>query len=195
MAVSDEKREQFEAFFMIAHPLRVNVIPQDSNVVPDETAFKAIMPQAFRLAGQFSESDTTLLRSLDKLGDKADVLVAYLQAQAQKLDWMLSYILEQQDNPAYRHVTHKFGGGGMIVKRDTPMQEGDIAQLKLFVPTEQSAIFCYGEVIACEAVEDEYHIAFLFAQIRESDQELLVRASLHLQTKQLRARNQSSTSS
>ena len=194
MTVSADKKQQFEAFYMIAHPLSVNVIPQTSTEMPDETEFEALMPHAFRLAGQFASADTTLLRSLRQLGDQAEILVEYLQAQAQKMDWMLSYILEQQDDPAFRHVTQKFGGGGMVVKHPTAMDEGAIAQLKLFVPTEHSAIFCFGEVIACEAVEDEYHIAFLFSRIRESDQELLVRASLHLQTQQLRARNKTSTS-
>jgi len=194
MTVSADKQEQFDAFFMIAHPLSVNVIPQDAPL-PDENEFEALMPHAFKLAGQFSSADTALLRSLKQLGDQADVLVEYFQAQAQKLDWMLSYILEQQDDPKFRHTTTKFGGAGMVVKHQEKMQEGDIAQLKLFVPTENSAIFCYGEVIACEQVEDEYHIAFLFSRIRESDQELLVRASLHLQTQQLRARNQSTSTS
>ncbi|MFC3095855.1 PilZ domain-containing protein [Alteromonas sediminis] len=194
MSVSADKQEQFDAFFMIAHPLSVNVIPQDT-ALPDSDEFEALMPHAFKLAGQFSSADTSLLRSLKNLGDQADVLVEYFQAQAQKLDWMLSYILEQQDDPKYRHSTIKFGGAGMVVKLSRPMTVGDVAQLKLFVPTEHSAIFCYGEVIACEQVEDAYHTSFLFSRIRESDQELLVRASLHLQTQQLRARNQSTSTS
>ena len=195
MTSNEDKRSQFEQFFMIKHPLSVNVIPLLDAHLPSDTEFEALIPHAFKLAGQFSSADTSLLRSLNQLGDQAEVLVEYLQAQAQKLDWMLSYILEQQDDPACRHSVIKFGGAGMVVGMPTALDEGQIAQIKLFVPTEHSAIFCYGEVIACEAVEDEYHIAFLFSRIRESDQELLVRASLHLQTQLLRAKNQSPTSS
>ena len=65
---------------------------------------------------------------------------------------------------------------------------GAKAELKLFLDAEAAAIFCYGEVITCEQVEDSYHIAFIFNTIREQDQELLVRASLHIQTQQLRKR-------
>lgn len=195
MAVSTEKTEQFNAFFMIAHPLNVNIIAAPTATLPEYAEFEAIMPHAFKLAGQFAMTDTRLLRDLQQFGEMADTLAEYLRVQAQKMDWMLSYILEQQDDPTYRHVTDKFGGAGMQVKMKEPLVEGSIHQIKLFIPTEHSAIFCYAEVIACEAVEDEYHVSFLYSRIRESDQELLVRATLHIQTQQLRARNKSSTES
>lgn len=74
------------------------------------------------------------------------------------------------------------------------MAVGQQAELKLFLDAEAAAIFCYGEVITCENTDDGYHIAFVFNSIREQDQELLVRASLHLQTQQLRKRAQEKAS-
>ena len=107
---------------------------------------------------------------------------------------MMSFILHQQDEPDHRFSTIKLGGGGVIIKSPTAMEIGSQAELKLFLDTEAAAIFCYGEVITCENVEDSYHIAFVFNSIREQDQELLVRASLHLQTQQLKKRAQDKAS-
>lgn len=107
---------------------------------------------------------------------------------------MMSFILHQQDEPDHRFSTIKLGGGGVIIKSSAAMNIGSQAELKLFLDTEAAAIFCYGEVITCENVEDDYHIAFVFNSIREQDQELLVRASLHLQTQQLKKRAQDKAS-
>jgi hypothetical protein len=79
----------------------------------------------------------------------------------------------------------------VVINHDSELAVGTIAELKLFVTEEAAAVFCYGEVIACQQEPNGYHIAFIFTRIREQDQELLVRASLHLQTQQLKKRNQS----
>ncbi|MBO1254921.1 PilZ domain-containing protein [Alteromonas sp. 5E99-2] len=185
----EEKKAQFEEFFKIAHPLNVNVLPLATNTPCDFSEFEAQMPYAFKLAGQFSGIDGGLLRSLKLASQDSEALVAFLEAQSQKIDWMLSYILEQQDDPEYRHNTVNFGGGGMVIDHNAPFEVGTLAEIKLFVPSEHSAVYTHGEVITCEAKEDRYHIGFLFSHIRESDQELLVKATLHLQTQQLRARH------
>jgi c-di-GMP-binding flagellar brake protein YcgR len=101
---------------------------------------------------------------------------------------MMSFVLHQQDEPEFRFKTVKLGGGGVIIESSDPLEVGTHAELKLFLDAEAAAIFCFGEVITCEQVEDSYHIAFIFNTIREQDQELLVRASLHVQTQQLRKR-------
>jgi hypothetical protein len=51
---------------------------------------------------------------------------------------------------------------------------------------EAAAIYCIAEVIEVEQVDDLFHTSYVYTHIREQDQELLVRASLHLQTSQLR---------
>ena len=193
VSTQQDKQAQFEEFFKINHPVSVNLIPIPIEKVPVYEEFEASMPHAFKLAGQFSSIDDSALRAIKLNNAQSETLITFLEAQSQKIDWMLSYILEQQDDPKYRHQTTKFGAGGIVVEHDSSMQIGQYAELKLFLPTEHSAVYCHGEVIACEMTDDKYHIAFLFAHIRESDQELLVRATLHLQTQQLRARNKANT--
>ena len=189
----EEKQTQFDAFFKVSHSISVNIIPFKTEEAVSFDDFEAKMPHAFKLAGQFSSIDDSALRALKLKNTQTETLVSFLNAQARKIDWMLSFILEQQDDPTFRHQTIEFGAGGIVVGMDEPMNIGQLAQIKLFLPTEHSAVFCFGEVIACDVADNKYHIAFLFSHIRESDQELLIRATLHLQTQQLRARNKSNT--
>jgi len=190
-----QKQAQFDEFFLMAHPIRVNVrqLPTHATLPSDEE-LELSMPYAFRLASELATIEAQALRPLRNLGEHASDLVDYLQHQARKIDLMMSYILQQQDDISQRLQAIKFGGAGLIIGDDKPWQIGELAELKLFLQEEAAAIFCYGEVIACQQQEDSYHISFLFARIREQDQELLVRASLHLQAQQLKRRSQRNAS-
>ncbi|NMH58753.1 PilZ domain-containing protein [Alteromonas ponticola] len=187
----EQKKVQFDEFFMIAHPIKINIKLLSNDVaLPDVDQLDEVMPYAFRIANEMSTVQSQALRPLRGLSDHASDLVDYLNLQTRKIDLMMSYILQQQDEPDTRFEAVKFGGGGLVTHHHTDIPVGTNAELKLFLTEEAAAIFCYGEVITCQQAEDEYHIAFIFNRIREEDQELLVRASLHLQTQQLRKRSQ-----
>ena len=147
------------------------------------------MPYDCRIASEMAALEAQAIGSLRNLGDHAETLAEYLNHQSRKIDLMMSFVLHQQDEPEHRFKTVKLGGGGVIIESKDKLEVGTQAELKLFLDAEAAAIFCYGEVITCEQVEDSYHIAFIFNTIREQDQELLVRASLHIQTQQLRKRS------
>ena len=185
----EQKKAQFEEYFSIGHSINANVIAVPNDAVPqDEDELAAAMPYAFRIASEMAALEAQAIRPLRNLGDHAETLAEYLNHQSRKIDLMMSFVLHQQDEPEYRFKTVKLGGGGVIIESSDPLEVGTHAELKLFLDAEAAAIFCFGEVITCEQVEDSYHIAFIFNTIREQDQELLVRASLHIQTQQLRKR-------
>ncbi len=185
----EQKQAQFDEFFMIAHRINVNVVPlPDDAELPPQQQLEEHMPYAFRIATEIADIETKALRPLRQLGDHAQLLAEFLNHQSRKIDLMMSFILHQQDDAAHRMNTVKFGGGGMIVSSDEPVKVGQRAEIKLFLDEEAAAIYCFGEVIACQQSDNDYHIAFFFNRIREQDQELLVRASLHLQSQQLRKR-------
>ena len=77
-------------------------------------------------------------------------------------------------------------GGGIVLGSEREFLIGSKIELKLFLREEASAIFCFAEVIACKPVDDKYHVSLIFTCIREEDQDLLVRATLHLQAANLR---------
>lgn len=185
----EQKKAQFDEYFSIAHGINVNVRTLDEGeVVPNEEDIEEAMPYAFRIASEMASIEAQAIRPLRHLSDHAESLADYLNHQARKIDLMMSFVLHQQDEPEYRFKTVRFGGGGIVIDSPSPLDTGVLAELKLFLDAEAAAIFCFGEVITCEQVEDRYHIGFIFNTIREQDQELLVRASLHIQTQQLRKR-------
>ncbi|GAA0857241.1 PilZ domain-containing protein [Aliiglaciecola litoralis] len=189
-ATLQQKMAQYHEFFTIKHALNVNVVPLDNDFsLPDAANLVSNMPYAFQIASHMSSVDAQALRPLRNLGEHAKDLVEYLHHQNKKIDLMMSFILQQQDEERHRYRSVEFGGGGLAVETQEPMQEGQYVELKVFLSEEAAGVFCYAEVIKCEPAEDGFHAYLLFSRIREEDQELLVRASLHLQTVQLRARS------
>ena len=186
----ENKLAQFHEFFSIKHSLSVNMKLLGSQfIVPNEDELTNNMPYAFKIAAQMSEIETKALRPLRNLGDHAQELVDFLNLQSRKIDLMMSFILQQQDDEMFRFSTIEFGGGGLTLFSQDPVGIGKIAELKVFLAEEAAGIFCYGEVIKCEPLQSGYAVSLIYVRIREEDQELLVRASLHLQTLQLRARS------
>lgn len=191
MSSLEQKLAQFNAFYLISHPIRANIIPlSETELKADKNTFEANMPYAFKIATEMSQIQSQSLKPLRSLGDKLEELVDYLQLQAKKIDLMMSYVLEQQDNPEYRFIASKFGGGGIVFEQENSVEIGDRKALKLFLESESAAIYCYAEAISCECKDDKYEVSYIYTHIREQDQELLVRASLHLQTQLLRAKNE-----
>lgn len=185
----EQKQQQFDEFFTIQHSVRVNMLCVAENfVLPDQDELSEHMPFAFQVASEVSSIDAKSLRLLRNMGEHGQELVDLLNAQSRKIDLLMSLVLQQQDDPTTVYMSYKFGGGGIILISNQPFEPGQITELKIFLKEEASAIFCFGEVIACQGVADSYHISLIFNRIREEDQDLLVRASLHLQTLQLRKR-------
>lgn len=185
----EEKQQQFNEFFTIEHAIRVNFKTVAAGfTLPDVDDLGEHMPYAFRVASEATAIDAQALRPLRNMGEHAVELANFLNAQSRKIDLLMSLVLQQQDDPSLAYESVKFGGGGIIVKCDEAYEPEQIIELKLFLKEEASAIFCYGEVIECQQVGEQYHVSLIYNCIREEDQDLLVRASLHLQTAQLRKR-------
>ena len=185
----EEKKKRFESFFLINYPTKVNISVVDAEQATQSMEeFESNMPYAFKIASELSEIESQALKPLRSMGEKLEGLVDYLQLQARKIDLMMSYILIQQDDENKRAEAVKFGGGGVIVRQISCMEIGVLAEVKIFLEKEAAAIYCLAEVIEVDIVDDLYHVSYVYTHIRDQDQELLVRASLHLQTSQLRNR-------
>jgi hypothetical protein len=116
-----------------------------------------------------------------------NIKLAWLALEHAKPDMT---ILQQQDDPTERHQTNKIGAVGCVVQLGQPIEIGRFARLKMFIPEETAAVFCYAEVISCDLLPDldVYQVSLLYTVIRGLDQEVLVRCTMHLQTQHLKAR-------
>jgi hypothetical protein len=185
----EEKHQQFDEFFMIKSNIPVNMqVLADDFVLPKIDDLHRHMPYEFQIASELSGIDTKALRPLRGLGEHAIELAEFLNHQSRKIDLMMSLILQQHSKQEQTYHSVQFGGGGIILESEGELSVGSIIELKLFLREEASAIFCFAEVIACKPADDTYHVFMIFTRIREEDQDLLVRASLHLQAANLRKR-------
>lgn len=184
----DELTAEFQQYFKVEHSIVINVVPKVGSL-PAETDFMTAIPEPFLMAGNVGQLNLNALRSLQRLGELAEELANYLQLQAKKLDLLLHYVLQQQDDSQYRFRTLSYGGAGLSFISSSPLNALDVVEVKLFLAENAGAIFCYGQVLSCELVEqnaEEFKISIVFKRIRDEDRELLVRASLQQQARQLK---------
>lgn len=193
MQENTEKYQLLNEYFQIDYRANASIIPVKT--LPDEESFERDTPILFRLASEIATLEQSALRPLRHLGDVANDLHDYLKIQSRKIDLMMSYILSQEDSDEVRYNTTKLGGGGFSFTSEREFSLGELTQVKLFLHDEAAALYCFGEVVKIESHQttesDEtptYNVYILFNLIRDEDREILVRASLHAQTKQLKRR-------
>jgi hypothetical protein len=185
------KLDQFSEFFSVEHDFTINVKVIEHDQLPSFEQFVNQIPMPFKIASDIVTLDQASLRPLQSIAGVAAHLVEFLNHQTQKIDLLLGYMLTQQDNENNRYSGTNFGGGGVIFNASNVFSLNQIIELKVFLVQNNCAIFCLGEIIAIEKIEkieqsDEiYQYKVIFHHIRDEDREMLVRTSLHEQSKQL----------
>ncbi|MBD1389656.1 PilZ domain-containing protein [Neiella sp. HB171785] len=177
------------SYFSVDYQTNINVkaLPEGTNL-PTESDFAKEIPQPFLISSEVNHIEAASLRSLRKIGDANDELADYLANQSRKIDVILSYVLQLQDDPADRYVTERISASGLAFQSTQRYDPGQHVQLKIFLPEEAVAVYAYGQVNAVAEQDSRYTIDVNYCLLREEDQEHLIRATLHIQTKQLQQR-------
>ncbi|MBY6188416.1 PilZ domain-containing protein [Marinobacter hydrocarbonoclasticus] len=176
-------------YFSVESPFEALLDPiEHDQLWLSEDALTAAMPKAFALMAQVTDLEGHCLPLLKGLEKHAKALAEYLSIQSQKIDLVLQQQLAQDPNAHYRGRGHQFGGSGVSVILDQPVDVGQALSLRLFLPHAQVAVFAHGEVSQVTELAEGMQVAIAFTAIRESDQDRLVRASLQIQQKLLRER-------
>lgn len=185
--MSADKLEQFNQYFQINEPITAVLTPVEPQHVPaDLTALEADIPALFKLANEVNTLEQSALRPIRNLGDTASELAHYLSLQSRKIDLILSHILMQEEQQESTQTCASYGGGGFTFVNESPLAVGQLLRCKLFLQHEAAAIYCYGEVISQQITESGVLHQVVFTLLQEQDQDLIVRASLHAQTRQLK---------
>lgn len=178
-------------YFSVNYQANINIkLLPPGQTAPNQADFQQEIPQPFLISAEVSHIDAASLRSLRKIADASDELADYLTNQSRKIDVILSYVLQLQDDPTERYQTETISASGLSFVSDQPLEVGQVARIKLFLPEEAVAIFAYAEVTEVAQHEQGHLINLSYCQLREDDQEHLIRATLHIQTKQLQQRRQ-----
>ena len=178
-------KDQYNDYFIIEHDIRINVKPFDGDE-PDDRSFERLIPEPFLMAGEQAMLEQSALKSLNRLGELAEELATYLRVQARKIDSMMRYILLMQDEPQYRCFSHSYGGSALCFDHHESYREGQLLEVKMFLENNDGAVFTLVRVIEVEPVGELFRIRCTYTHIREHDRELIVRASLHQQSRQLK---------
>lgn len=178
-----------EQFFSVVHSLPINVeYLADDFVLPSLDELEQELPEPFRIAGAISHIDLSTARQLRNLDEELSLLVDVINQQSNKINLLLSFLLSQQDDPSRRFQTVSIGGSQLSFLCPEPPHPHQLLRLKLFLHEEASAIYCYGKVTSLEHKLDGTLVQVTYSRIRNQDQEALVRASLHIQSRQLKQR-------
>jgi len=175
-------------YFLVEHQLSLNVEKlSETEKIPNEIEFEAEIPAPFRMASDLAQIESHSLQPLKLNNETTQALWGYLQAQNLKINTLLSYVLSQQDDKQFHYISMAFSAGVCLFKAtNNTFMLNQPVRLKIFIPEESAAVYCYAKVTNIEdnVVELSYQI------IREEDRELLIRTTLHIQSKQLKARAQ-----
>lgn len=186
--------ERYQEYYSIADALPINVQPLHSaQDVPSWESFEQEVPEVFRLASELHSTDATTTTALRHLGETAELIAQVLHQQNMKLNLLLGYVLRNEDNAEQRLHTTEFGAGGVrYIDNDSSLSLGQNVQLKVFFNASghnvAAAIYAYAEVAAIETTPAGQVITLAFTRILDSDRELIVRATLHAQTRLLKKR-------
>ncbi len=180
-----------QEYFTVHHSLAINVEPLPSDFkFPSVENFIAEIPAPFVVASEFSQ--------LDQLSDAAKLelkssdfkhVVQLLDTQNSKLNLLLTFMLSQQDEPQYRRTTTAFGASQLSYRSDTTLSPGTKLRIKLFLEHPAAAIYCYATVHSVEQQNDDKIITVKYELLRDTDQDLLIKAALYQQQKLLRQRS------
>jgi len=186
-ATHQDKLDKFNEFFSIEYPFHVNICQIYQSNIPTYEQFLSQIPMPFKMATEVMTIDQAALRPIQGLSGVASQLAEFLNYQSQKIELLVTYILSQQDEEQHRYCANKFGGGGIVFSSVKPFELGSILEMKLFLLEANCAVYCLGEIISTEQLDNNFHHQVIFHYIREEDREILVRNSLHEQSKQLQS--------
>ncbi len=180
-----------QEYFTVHHNLTINVEALGADaVLPDEQTFVSEIPAPFIVATEFSQLDMLAESARLELQNKElKHVISLLDTQNSKLNLLLSFMLSQQDDAAFRFHTTLFGASKLSYSASTALQVQQLVQVKLFLDHPAAAIYCYAEVEECQPCEQGFLITLKYKMLRDADQDLLIKAALYQQQKLLRQRS------
>lgn len=186
------------AYFSVSHHFKcyLKAWPQQQEL-PSEEQLKQMQSMPMNLISETKTQEARCLLQLRNLGDEGQAIIEFLKLQSRKVDLVLHHVMEQeqQDNNCYLGI--KFGGSGVIIESEQPLEMDQCFKTSLYIRDQLVAIMAMAMVTDCHQKPDSplFIVELSFCVILDADIEQLVKASLGVQQKQLRLRQQNRQSS
>ncbi|QYJ76673.1 hypothetical protein [Shewanella sp. FJAT-52076] len=177
------------AYFSVTHDFNAYLLPFDGPM-PNDAGLLAMRSVGLQLLSDVKTLEAGCLLHLRQLDNEAKAVVDFLKLQSRKVDMVLHYVLEneQRDGKRYRGVS--FGGSNIQVESQGGVRPGELYKTTVYIRDELIALVCIARVSSVNHEEGRELAELVYEGILEADVEHLVKASLSVQQKQLKARKQ-----
>ena len=198
-ALQEAKEEPLEKFFSVRYSARAVITPfAEGDEIPSESDFLREVPELFNIASPCTPSDFVRFRRMSMVPGDTGRLAAFLLMQAERINGLTRYIIDEASRDAIE--TETVSAGGFTVSDSFP--RGTLARVQLFLPEYGTAAYAIGR--AEEPGEQEksllppdtsQHTFFRFIIIRDQDRDALLEAVAGIERKSLRERRAASKKS
>lgn len=191
-ALPEAGEDPEEKFFSVRYSARAVITPfADGESIPSEPDFLREIPELFNIASPCTPSDFVRFRRMSMVPGDTGRLAAFLLMQAERINGLTRYIIDEASKDAID--TETVSAGGFTVSNSLP--QGTLARVQLFLPEYGTAAYAIG--MAEEPGEQEksllpenreQHTFFRFIIIRDQDRAALQAAIAEIERKSLRKR-------
>jgi len=194
-AAPEAGAEPLEKFFSVRYSARAVITPfAEGEKIPSEPDFLREIPELFNFASPCTPSDFVRFRRMSMVPGDTGRLAAFLLMQAERINGLTRYIIDEASKDAID--TETISAGGFTVRKSFP--EGTPARVKVFLPEYGTAAYAIaraeepGEQEKSLLPPDTAQCAFFrFIIIRDQDRAALQAAIAEIERKSLRERKAS----
>ena len=192
----EAEKEPEEKFFSVRYSARAIITPfAEGEEIPSEPDFLREIPELFNIASPCSPSDLVRFRRMSMTPGDTGRLAAFLLMQAERINGLTRYIIDEASKGAVD--TETVSAGGFTVSTSFP--GGTIAHVQVFLPEYGTAAYAIAR--AEDPCEQEKSLLppdgaqltfFRFIIIRDQDRAALQSAIAEIERKSLRERKAAS---
>ena len=185
-----------EKFFSVRYRARAIITPfRDGETIPSGEDFLREIPELFNIASPCAPSDLVRFRRMSMVPGDTGRLAAFLLMQAERINGLTRYIVDEASKDAID--TETISAGGFTVR--TSLQRGTLARVQVFLPEYGTAAYAVaraekpGDAEKALIPPDASQCAFFrFIIIRDQDRAALQAAIAGIERKSLRERKAAS---
>ena len=187
-----EAEEPEEKFFSVRYSARAVITPfAEGESIPSEPDFLREIPELFNIASPCAPSDLVRFRRMSMTPGDTGRLAAFLLMQAERINGLTRYIVDEASKDAID--TETVSAGGFTVRNS--FQRGTLARVQVFLPEYGTAAYAIARAEEpCEQekslipAEREQYTFFRFIIIMDQDRAALQAAIAEIERKSLRER-------
>lgn len=161
-------------------------------LIDEETAHLGLrntmnMPSEYSLAATLDVLSQEALRIMQRLENQNDELVELYKVLDAKINAVAQTAMFKGSNVNEENCREvNLSAAGVAFQQSTPLTIGQNLALEMYLPSTLALLMVYGQVIKCEALQsDGYLISVEYTDIKEEDQELLIKHVVRKQWQQL----------